>query len=292
MSLVRKLEEKRLITPPKFLTSNTIYETIMGSQAYGCSGGKSDTDVYGIAIPPKEYLFPHLKGHIPGFGVKPPSFDEFEQHHIIDKQEEREYDVKILSIVKVFELARQGNPNIIDMLFTPQNCVLTQTAAGNIIRENRRLFLSKLCFPKFKGYSFAQIKLLKDYKAEGKRKATIEKFGWDVKAGYHLVRLLNEIEQILLYEDLDLQANNEELKAIRKGEISQAEVLNMFDRREKNLETIYAASKLRAQPDEGQLRTILLSCLDIQYEGLAGVVANPDKYEQACEQIKIILGGL
>ena len=67
----------------------------------------------------------------------------------------RSHDLTIYSIVKFFQLAMENNPNIVDSLFTPATCVLHCTAVGTLVRERRRLFLHKGCWPKFKGYAYA-----------------------------------------------------------------------------------------------------------------------------------------
>ncbi len=67
---------------PKWLQHNCHYLTIMGSMAYGVSSDNSDMDIYGFALPPLEMIFPHLAGHIPGFGPAPQSFEQWQQHHL------------------------------------------------------------------------------------------------------------------------------------------------------------------------------------------------------------------
>ena len=62
----------------------------------------------------------------------------------------RAYDLTIYGIIKFFNLAMHNNPNIIDSLFTPVNCVLHSTRVGDIVRENRKLFLHKGAWSKFK----------------------------------------------------------------------------------------------------------------------------------------------
>ena len=153
MSTLEDLAGRGLVKPPRWLPANVMYETIMGSVAYGVSGDSSDLDLYGFAIPPKEDLFPHLRGAIAGFGTPPPRFEQFEAHHVVDPQalggSGRSHDLTIYSIVKFFQLAMENNPNIIDSLFTPATCVVHTTAVGTLVRERRRLFLHKGCWPKF-----------------------------------------------------------------------------------------------------------------------------------------------
>ena len=51
-SIVARLNKNNLLkTPPNFLVSNTMYETIVGSKAYGVSSNESDTDVYRFCTP-------------------------------------------------------------------------------------------------------------------------------------------------------------------------------------------------------------------------------------------------
>ena len=70
---------------PYFLDTAVQFEVIMGSVAYGVSGETSDVDIYGFAIPPRDHVFLHLAGYVHGFDDTPESFDQFQQHHIVDK---------------------------------------------------------------------------------------------------------------------------------------------------------------------------------------------------------------
>ena len=168
-STTEKLEKKGLIRPPTFLAKNVQYETITGSVAYGMSTDDSDFDVYGFCIPPKEDIFPHLAGHIEGFGRQRQKFEQYSQHHIDCKEEGRQYDLTIYNIVKYFQLCMENNPNFIDTLFTPNNCVLHITQVGNMVRESRRLFLHKGCWHKFKGYAYSSLKKMKSKDLKGRK---------------------------------------------------------------------------------------------------------------------------
>jgi len=142
---------------PSHMKNNIHYEVIMGSTAYGVSDDSSDIDIYGFCMPPKHILFPYQKNHIVGFGKKPENFEQFQKHHIIDKGCGKEYDVSIYNIVKFFNLCMENNPNMVDALFVPNRCVLHSTQIGEYVRENRKMFLSKRVWHKFKGYAFSQL---------------------------------------------------------------------------------------------------------------------------------------
>ena len=103
-SVVHSLSTRGLVRPPSFLPSNVMYETLMGSMAFGVASDDSDRDVYGFAIPPKEDLFPHLAGEIVGFGTPRKPFACFHQTHIRDPEalggRGVEYDLTIYSIAR------------------------------------------------------------------------------------------------------------------------------------------------------------------------------------------------
>lgn len=291
-SVTQRLAARKLALPPKWLPNAVVYETIMGSMAYGVSSDTSDMDVYGFCIPPKDMIFPHLTGEIPGFGQQVQRFEVFQQHHINDGDalggSGRLYDLTIFSIIKFFQLAMENNPNIIDSLFTPVTCVLHSTAIGEMVREQRRLFLHKGAWHKFKGYAFSQMHKMdiKTPQAGSKRSADVEKFGFDTKCAYHVVRLLDEVDQILTTGDVDLQRDRERLKAIRRGDWTAEQVREFFVRRERELETAYAESKLPHKPDEAAIKTLLLECLEAHFGSLKEAVVVPTQERELLAQIK------
>jgi predicted nucleotidyltransferase len=289
MSIVKELHKKGLITPPKFLPDNIHYETMMGSIAYGVSSDSSDTDIYGFCIPPKDSIFPHLRGEILGFGTQINRFEQYQQHHIEDKNARVMYDITIYSIVKYFQLCLENNPNLIDSLFTPARCVRHSTKIGNLVRENRTLFLHKGCWHKFRGYAWSQLHKMESQNRTGKRQEMIEQYGYDVKFGYHVVRLLGEVEQILSTGDLDLERDREVLKAIRRGEWNLQKIKDWFSDREHGLQTLYENSTLPHSPDEAKIKNLLLACLEEHYGSLSNSLVIPDQATQVLHEIKALI---
>lgn len=321
-ALLTELINKQLITPPPFLKDNVHYEVMMGSVAYGVSDDTSDVDVYGFAIPPKHIIFPYHYGCIYGFDDydPPEKFEQYQEHHILDKEAKKEYDITIYNIVKYFSLTAGGNPNMIDSLFVSQRCVLSCSRIGQMVRENRHLFLSKKLYHRFSGYAYSQlhkansksIKLwvelcnqynLDPYKADTKdfpedaqkyakqlRKAVytsghitkrldnVIKYGWDIKFGYHVVRLVLETEQLLETGDLDLERDREILKSIRRGEWSLDKVTDFFNSKEKYLRDLYEKSDLPYKPNLEAIKNLLLHCLEEHYGSL-------DKYVTYDKQV-------
>lgn len=275
MSIFDNLVKKDLIRNyPGFLKNNIHYEVMMGSYAYGVSGDTSDMDIYGFCIPPKHIIFPHLAGVVKGFGNQGEAFDQFQQHHIIDDSARKEYDITIYNIVKYFQLCMQNNPNMIDSLFVPRRCILHSTSIGEHVRTKRKEFLHKGAWFKFKGYAYSQVHKMKIKEPEegSTRYEIVQKYGYDLKFAYHVVRLLNEVEQIMVEGDLDLQRNREQLKSIRRGEWTEEQIIKYFESKEKDLEKIYSESKLQHSPNEDKIKSLLLECLEMHYGSISNAI--------------------
>ena len=294
MSVVRELSDKNLAHPPAWLPDNVHYETIMGSVAYGVSSDTSDLDVYGFAIPPKEELFPHLRGELIGFGTHKARFAQYQEHHLHDASaladHGRTHDLTIYNIVDYFQLVMKNNPNMIDSLFTADTCVLHITRIGQMVREQRKSFLHKGAWHTFKGYAYQQVaKMAGTRNRTGKRKEIVEQHGFDLKFAYHVVRLLNEIETILTEGDLDLMRNREQLKSIRRGEWTEQQIRDYFTRKEAELETLYQQSTLPWGPDEDKVKQLLLHCLEEHYGNLEKCLVNPDEAVTALREVAAVL---
>ncbi|MEK6833253.1 MAG: nucleotidyltransferase domain-containing protein [Nanoarchaeota archaeon] len=296
-SVVKNLIEKQIIKPEKFIEDNTHYEVIMGSVAYGISDDTSDLDIYGFCIPPKFYIFSHLAGEIQGFGKQHKRFDQYQKHGISYPDGKagkgQIIDLNIYNIVKYFDLCLSCNPNMIDSLFVPQRCVLHCSRIGNMVRENRRSFLNKSAFHRYKSYAYSELNRIKNSKPKegSKREKLIDTFGYDTKNACNVVRLADQAQQILTEGDLDLERNREQLKSIRRGEWKFEQIQDYFTSREEELNTLYNESKvIPNRPDEEKIKQLLLNCLEEHYGKLDDShVAVNDKYFKAFREIQEIV---
>lgn len=290
-SFLQAMTNSGLAHPPAFLPSNLQYEVIMGSRAYSVNSPDSDYDIYGFVIPPKDILFPHLRGVIPGFGNQGEKFEQYEEQGLVHKDEDGKMEVSfnIYNIVKYFQLCMDNNPNMLDSLFVPANCVLYSTQVAQIVRDNRKKFLSKKCWQKFKGYAFSQIHKMENKNPTGKRLDLVRQHGYDTKYAYNLIRLLDECEQILTLGDMDLTRAREQMKSIKRGDWSEEQVRSYFHSKLVGLEQAYSASKLPEIPDENEIKQILLWCLEQHYGNLSNVLTQPDQAVQALRDIEGII---
>lgn len=289
--ILQDLVKKNLAHPPKWLPDNCVLLMIMGSQAYGVSSDSSDQDTYGVCIPPKELVFPHLGGEIPGFGQQIQRFGDWQQHHIIDPDRNKEYDFAIYSIVKYFQLCMENNPNMVETLFSPKKCIIHMTPIGQHIIDNRHKFLHKSGFYKFRGYASAQMSKLKTTKnsSNPKRQESINKFGFDTKYAYHIIRLLLEAEQILTTGNLILDRDNNFIKPIRNGDWTLDEIDNWVKLQNEKLENLFGTSKLQNTVDESVIKNILIECLEMHYGSLDNIIVKESSNNLILADLKLLV---
>ncbi|RYD60168.1 MAG: nucleotidyltransferase, partial [Verrucomicrobiaceae bacterium] len=176
-------------------------------------------------------------------------------------------------------------------LFTARRCVIHSTPIAEIVRERRREFLHKGAWHKFKGYAYAQMGKIrsKSNSTNERRAESIARIGYDTKFAYHIVRLLDEVQQIMIEHDLDLERNREQLKSIRRGEWSLNQIEDYFQLKEKTLEQVYATCTLPHSPDEAKIKQMLMDCLEMHYGSLEKAVARDTSSAQLLREIDIVL---
>jgi len=128
-----------------------------GSHAYGLARADSDEDSRGVCIPPKEALL---------------GLQTFEQH------EDEKSDHVVFGLPKFVRLALEGNPNLIETLFTED--ILHITPHGQKLLDHRQIFLSRKVAERFGHYAFSQLKRLENHYrwwSNPPQEPTLEKFG-------------------------------------------------------------------------------------------------------------------
>jgi predicted nucleotidyltransferase len=129
----------------QYVEDHTIFECIVGSQAYGTNSPESDTDKAGVMIPGKEYHY----------GLK--RFDQFQGYPGEDKT--------VYNFQKAVKLITENNPNMLDLLCIPERCVLKITPYWQEVMDNAGLFISKKCKFTFSGYAISQLNRIKVHRA-------------------------------------------------------------------------------------------------------------------------------
>ena len=136
-----------------------------------------------------------------------------------------EWDIVGYDIIKYFRLLLKSNPNVIGLLWLRPEHYLHISPLGQRIIDNRNLFASKQAYKSFAGYANGQLhKMTSFQKYEGymgaKRKALVDKYGYDCKNACHLIRLLNMAYEFLATGELNVfrEHDNQILIEIKTGQ--------------------------------------------------------------------------
>ncbi len=222
-STVSRLVDRGLARPPRWLPSNVQFETIMGSVAYGVSSDTSDMDVYGWVIPPRDEVFPHLRGEIlwlwqAGQALRGVPGAPHHRRRCVGRARAvvRPDDLRDRQVLRAGDGEQPERPRL--ALHDAPNASSTRpgwatwsatTAVSSCTRGPGRSSKGTLIRSSTRSPSRSR---------KGHRAELVAAHGYDTKFAYHVVRLIGEVEQILVEQDVDLQRDRELLKAIRRGE--------------------------------------------------------------------------
>jgi hypothetical protein len=240
-----------------WLEDRTILLSPTGSYAYGTNTETSDHDYKGICIPPVDYYL----------GLE--AFNEYNNSGGKNfKNTKDDVDVNIIHINKFVKDAMHGVPNNIEILFVRPEDYVKVTPLGQLLVDNRHLFLSKIIKNRFGGYANSQIQKLKIKNSNGTgRQDLIEAFGYDTKFFGHAIRLLTSAIEILLTGDYSTYRTNRELLLdCRNGKYTEEQAFDMIDYYDNELRNAYEVSELPATVDYHKINNLLI---EINRKGLS-----------------------
>ena len=147
-----------------------LFEVISGSKSFGLNTPTSDTDIKGVYYLPKEQFY--------GLEYIPQISNETN-------------DEVYYEIGRFVELLLKNNPNILEILATPEDCILYK----HPLMDNLKIedFLSKLCKDSFAGYAVTQIK-----KARGLNKKIVNPMEKEKKSLLDFCYVLQGYDTVLL----------------------------------------------------------------------------------------------
>jgi uncharacterized protein len=141
-----------------WLVQGTLVLVEAGSRAYHTHRPDSDHDVRGCALPPLKYFFSPI-----GFeeAEKEPRLADLYPSLCFPKDD---LDICIWNLKKFVLLAEDGNPNIIELLFTePENLLYCHPLYKRIL-DIKESFLSRQLKHRFAGYATSELEKIRRHK--------------------------------------------------------------------------------------------------------------------------------
>jgi predicted nucleotidyltransferase len=217
----------------QWIAERTILQVYRGSRAYGTyEEGKSDIDIGAVCIPPIERVL---------------GLDTWEAHSRHEPVDEVTYSLRHFC-----QLAAQCNPNIIELLYSPPDCIITLNEAGKRLVQSREMFLSRRAAHTFGGYAAAQMKRMQN-SGKGSHAGhadLVSAYGYDTKNAMHLVRLLESGVELLQTGVLTVRRPNaDRLLEIKHGAYALSDLIALAEQRFAELHQAEAVSPLPETPD-------------------------------------------
>lgn len=241
---------------------NCIYKVRSGSHLYGTSTNESDLDFMGIFVPNKDYVL--------GTYV----VDQVITNEKVSrgtKNSKEDTDCVTFSLPKFIKLASNNNPNIIEMFFANHTAVTLRTELGKVLKDNYKLFVSKECYHRFKGYSYSQRMKMLSNNGKGRdvtRSELVEKYGYDTKYGSHLIRLLLEGLELITEGKLKFPlTQNTLVRDIKMGKYTMTDVIKKAEELEKLIDLAYVNSSLQVCSDTKAINALQIFLLEEFWKG-------------------------
>ena len=284
--------DKKFKKDDMFIYDNLMYEIIAGSFAYGVNNADSDYDIVSIFMDRHCDLYPQNYGYVLGFDtdMNPYINKEFkgENNRIFDNKGV-EVEGEWRALTRFFYLAAiKGSPNLIESLFVRKQSVKYVHPAFYHIKDNAPKMISMRTFHAFKGYMHSQFHRIKANVDRGKtdnpkRQYMLDEYGYDVKMSYHILRLMDILNQMLEGNtQLDLMNNKNECKAMRNGEWGTWDDFCKFTTERFNiLDTKAGDCKLPSRPRTEELRNILNSTIEEWYGTDEGQIVKQREFVDA-----------
>lgn len=270
---------------PEWLHKSIILQGITGSTAHGTSiEGSEDRDELGVCIEPiSESINLGLgfeqriirtaaerwvhQSTCPQYGCgpihsggnpqgvitnpgEPCNCTPYKKHDA--RSQPGDLDLTIFSLRKFARLAAAGNPSVLLLLFTPDLTKLDGT--GSQLRDLKDAFISKEAGHRFLGYMHGQKQRLLGEKGQKrvKRPDLEEKFGFDTKYAYHILRLGLQGIELMRTGKLQLpmsEKDREFLLDVRTGKYTFNQVLTSAGEFEVQLKEEIELSHLQTEAD-------------------------------------------
>ncbi len=220
-----------------------LFLAVGGSYAYGTATKNSDVDIRGVYLNSlSEYYGLNWSDEITIPGVK---------------------DSKLFSAKKFVQLALKGNPNILELLSMPQDCVLVTSLGFDHFHQHRNDLISKAVANPYIGFVTSQLRRMTHFdqdktQPEGNRAVLIHKYGYDTKNVMHAIRLCRNGVELLSRGFMDVRRPDYEyLLEVLNGKYGVKEAGNAITVELAKLRAAEARSTLQDTPNRAVFNILL-----------------------------------
>lgn len=184
----------------------------------------------------------------------------------IEREGQPTIDLVAYELRHFVNLLLKQNPNVLSALWLPEDLVLMADEHWKALVGIRSCFASKKAYDAFVGYAYGQLKRMQ--KGDNRRTQSavrreyIEKYGYDVKAAAHLIRLLRMGVEFLRTGDLTVRRPDvHDLLRVKQGLVPQDEVVAEAERLFGEAERALRESELPEEPDRDKAQLVLIDLL-------------------------------
>ena len=230
-------------------TDRLIHLFVGGSELHGAKvHGTDDLDIYGVYIEQPELVLG--LDSMPHFVWSTTGDDR--------RNGPNDVDITLYSLKKWAGLACKGNPTALHFLFAESK---VQNPIWAEIVSNKHIFLARSCAKQFTGFANDQLARMTGKKGRGKKgqRPEIEvKYGYDVKAAMHILRLLYECKELVTEGRITMPRPERDLLIrVRTGRYSMDKVIAMAQKQFVECEEAAKASSLPEKIDRAAVSKLL-----------------------------------
>lgn len=246
------------MTAEEIAQTNLILRVEVGSGVYGVTvAGTDDDDEMGICLEPPDHVIGLAKFEQYIYRTQPQGV----------RSGPGDLDLVVYSLRKWLSLALKGNPSIIVPLFVPPSSIYHVNEYGQEVLDAADRIVSRQAGYRFLGYMKSQRAGLEQ---QGKGKHTnrpelIEKYGFDTKFAYHMLRLGIQGIELLQTGNITLpmpEEDRQNLIKVRNGGYTKSAVLSWASDLEFQLEELTQTSSLPERPDYDWANDFLVDLYD------------------------------
>lgn len=242
----------------KQIPGKIIFKAIVGSQAYGTNTETSDTDIKGVYVQNIEDIL--------GF-------------HKYQPQIEVSKDETYFEIGRFLELCQKGNPNILELFYSPKDCILEETEEWLSILKHRDEFVTEECRNSFIGYAESQIK-----KASG----TDKKFNYEAKKMIRQEPL--DFCYVIIDSSMDYKSKQGTVKLkdfMEKYNMHQENcIFNKLDHSQDVYRLYHCPDRITRGLQSENGNTIRIDSSDPEDRPIATIIFNVNAYSVHCKQFR------